>query len=85
MAGLFEREREGESPRTISSLSAEKKPCFFSIYRGKIEGGEKKQWRIRVTGNEGEEEEEVIIFFFGSVRDSLGEFVERNKFFSWEK
>ena len=30
-AGLMEREREGESPRTTSSLRAEKKPCFFSI------------------------------------------------------
>ena len=31
-AGLLAREREGESPRTTSSLRAEKKPCFFSIF-----------------------------------------------------
>lgn len=31
LAGLLDREREGENPRTISSLRAERKPCFFSI------------------------------------------------------
>lgn len=31
LAGLLERERDGESPRTTSSFRAEKNPCFFSI------------------------------------------------------
>lgn len=37
LAGLVERERErereGERPLTTSSFKAEKKPCFFSIWR----------------------------------------------------
>lgn len=31
-AGLLARDRDGLRPRTTSSLRAEKKPCFFSIF-----------------------------------------------------
>ena len=34
LAGLLARDRDGESPRTTSSFSAEKKPCFLSIVNG---------------------------------------------------
>lgn len=42
-AGLVEREREGESPRTTSSLRAEKKPCFFSIWKDQERESVKKR------------------------------------------
>jgi len=40
LAGLLARERAGDSPRTTSSLSAEKNPCFRSIFTTLPHAGE---------------------------------------------
>lgn len=32
LAGLFDRDLDGDKPLTTSSFIAEKKPCFFSIF-----------------------------------------------------
>lgn len=42
-AGLLERERDGERPRTTSSLRAEKKDCLFSIGESRKEKEREKE------------------------------------------